>query len=74
MFVGTVSSRRVMQLFWMTTTSGLAVVVATEVGMVAAGYSEALRPGRSAYRVVQYGRWSLRSCVRWARMESWHHV
>ena len=31
MFVGTVSSRRVMLLFWMTTTSGLAVVVATEV-------------------------------------------
>ena len=55
-----------MRLFWMTTTSGLAVVVATEVGMVAAGFSEALRPGRSAYRVVPYGRWSLSAlvCVR----------
>ena len=74
MFVGTVSSRRVMRLFWMMTTSGLAVVVATEVGMVAAGFSEALRPGRSAYRVVPYGRWSLRSCVKWASMESWRHV
>ena len=74
MFVGTVSSRRVMWLFWMMTTSGLAVVVATEVGMVVAGFSEALRPGRSAYRVVPYRRWSLRSCVRWARMESWRHV
>ena len=63
MFVGTVSSRRVMRLCWMTT-SGLAVVVATEVGVVVAGFSEALRPGRSAYRVVPYGRWSLRSCVR----------
>ena len=61
MFVGTVSSRRVMLLFWMTTTSGLAVAVATEVGMVAAGFSEVLRPGRSAYRVFPYGRWSLRS-------------
>ena len=74
MFVGTVSSRRVMRLFRMTTTSGLAVAVATEVGMVVAGFSEAFRPGRSAYRVVPYGRWSLRSCVRWARMESWRHV
>ena len=55
-------------------TSGLAVVVVTEVGMVAAGFSEALRPGRSAYRIVVYGIWSLRSCVRWARMESWRHV
>ena len=74
MFVGTVSSRRAMQLFWMTMTSGLAVVVVTEVGMVAAGFSEALRPGRSAYRIVVYGIWSLRSCIRWARMESWRHV
>ena len=46
MFVGTVSSRRVMRLFWMTTMSGLAVVVATEVGMVAVGFSEALSTGK----------------------------
>ena len=46
MFVGTVSSRRMMRLFWMTTTPGLAVVVVIEVGMVAGGFSEALRPGR----------------------------
>ena len=74
MFVGTVSSRRVMRLFWMTTTSGLVVVVLIEVGMVAGGFSEALRPGRSAYRVVPYRRRSLRSCIRWARMKSWCHV
>ena len=46
MFVGTVSSRRMMRLFWMTTTSGLAVVVVIKVGMVAGGFFEALRPGR----------------------------
>ena len=63
-----------MRFFWMTIMSGLAMAVATEVGMVVAGFSEALRPGRSAYRVVPYGRWSLRSCVRWARMESSRHV
>ena len=63
MFVGTVSSRRVMRLFWMTTTSGLAVVVVIEVGMVVGGFSEALRPGRSAYRVVPYRRWCLRGAV-----------
>ena len=39
------------------------MVAVTEVGMVVAGFSEALRPGRSAYSVVPSGRLDLRSCV-----------
>ena len=74
MFVGTVSSSSVMQLSWMTTTSGLAVVAVTEIGIIVAGFSEALRPGKSAYSVVPSGMLDLSSCVKWASMESWHHV
>ena len=61
-----------MQLSWMTTTSGLAVVAVTEIGM--AGFSEALRPGKSAYSLVPSGKLDLSSCVKWASMESWRHV
>ena len=75
MFVGTVSLQRVIQLSWMTTVSGLAVVAVTMMEMVLAGFSEALRPGRSAYNVLPPGRFDLKSCVRQlARMETWRHV
>jgi len=42
----------VIQLSWMTTKSGLAMVAVTVVGMAVAGFSEALMAGRSAYSNV----------------------
>ena len=47
MFAGTVSLRRVIRLSWMTMMPGVAVVAVTVVGMVVAGFSEALMAGRS---------------------------
>ena len=52
MFIGTVSSRSWTSFPWMMIMSGLAVVGTNETGTVKGSLSEALRPGRSAYRVA----------------------
>ena len=50
--VGIVSSRIWTSFPWMMTMSGLEVVGTNETGTVKGGFSEALRLGRSTYRVA----------------------
>ena len=52
MFIGIVTSRSWTSCPWMMTMSGLEVVGISETGAVKGGFSEALRPGRSMYRVA----------------------
>lgn len=47
-----ISSRSWSSIPWTITMSGLAVVGTNKTGTVKGGFSEALRPGRSAYSVA----------------------